>query len=141
MLKSLILSSVLAISLSATTASARHLKTPLEARIDTLQLQVARGMRSGALSPRELRRVNLEKRKFERRMALYLRDGFLTGREARKLNRMLDKGSALLARLLHNRERRFMAAVPVPRVRPVMYQAPMYPKKHMVKKTVWVTAG
>ena len=137
MLKSLTLSLALVTTFFAGTASASH-RTPLESRIGALRLTMVHGLRSGALTPREVRMLEHAKVRFERRMALYLSDGFLTVRELRKLNRLLSRGEVLLARLMHNRERRFIAAVPVPYgPRPVIHLAPRPQHPRFVKKVVW----
>ena len=145
MLKSLVLSSVLLATLTAGTASANHLErrgfNPLQLRVEALQFDVVRGLRSGALTPREIRRIRFEQAKLAHRMAFALADGYLSRRELFRLNRLLDRDTALLDMLLNNRERRFVGAVMLPRARPVVERMPAFPHRHMVRRVTWYHAS
>lgn len=74
----------------------------VDRRREKQRARIAQGRRSGELSRTELRRLKKQQKKIGRMERRFSSDGYLSGRERRRLERAQDRASRRIARLKHN---------------------------------------
>ena len=102
----LVLIAVAALTLAAGTASANSSTPGVDRREAMQRWRIAHGMRSGELRRGETRRLVRGERRIHRMEFRAKRDGVVTGRERMRMHRALDRESARIWRLKHNRRHR-----------------------------------
>ena len=85
----------------------RELYRDIEARQRQQMARIQTGVRHGAISGREERRLMREQREIERMQRGYSRDGMLTLREWRELDRMLDNAQRNIVAAINQHNRRW----------------------------------
>jgi hypothetical protein len=99
-----ILVAALAVMVSfAATAPAHACTSRIDRREFRQRERIMGGVRSGALTPREARRLRFGERRIDRMEWRAERDGRLSVREHARVNRALDRESRAIWRLKHNR--------------------------------------
>ena len=74
----------------------------VDRRQERQRARLIQGRRSGELTRGEFRRLKKQQRRIERMERRFSSDGFLSGRERRRLERAQDRASRRIARLKHN---------------------------------------
>jgi len=75
----------------------------IEQRLQRQETRIHHGLHSGALTAREAKRLRKQQRELKVLLRVFRRDGRLGRGERRLLNRELDRTSALIMKLKHNR--------------------------------------
>jgi hypothetical protein len=74
----------------------------VDRRQDRQRARLIQGRRSGELTRGEFRKLKKQQRKIGRMERRFSSDGFLSGKERRRLERAQDRASRRIARLKHN---------------------------------------
>ena len=74
----------------------------VDRRQERQHARLIQGRRSGELTRREFRKLKKQQRKIGRMERRFWHDGFLSGKERRRLERAQDRASRHIARLKHN---------------------------------------
>ena len=77
-------------------------------RLDHQQHRIAKGVRSGKLTHREVKKLRAEQREIRRLVRRFQSDGHFSGKELRYLDKRLDRVSLKIKRMKHNDIRRYV---------------------------------
>ena len=102
-LRTLYLAPLLAIISLPAMAHRDHDREGMQPRLERQEMRVRQGIRSGALTRQETKKLHKQLRKMRHKFG---RDGTLTPREHARLQRELHKDSRLIRRLKHNDRQR-----------------------------------
>lgn len=88
----------------AVPASAQMYGDSVERRLERQADQLERGIRSGALTPQEARKLTREQERLERQADRIQADGRITPQEHHRLDHKIDQADRRLERELHDRQ-------------------------------------
>lgn len=83
--------------------AAVHFRNQIDEQQFHQQQRIRQGLRTGALSDREMRKLNREQHKFTRNLRRYERDWYFSGYERHQLQRDLYFIGKMIDELIHNK--------------------------------------